>query len=225
MNAVEIKRLSHRYAFHWALADLSFCATKGEVIAVLGPNGCGKSTLLKILATRLEVTRGEGTLFGLALKKEKMKIRKTMEWLGPTLGLYDALTAEENLKFAFTLRGEKPDRQKIAASLEKVGLQKWKEKRVDTFSSGMRKRVALARILLQDPQMILLDEPHTYLDREGKMLLNECVTLWQKRGVTLFLASHDHSEVLPLCNKALVLNHGKLSYFGDPEKIPSDVIL
>lgn len=224
-TSIELHAISHRYANHWALVNVTLAVEKGENIAVLGPNGCGKSTLLKILATLLRPSSGKGLLFGFDLKKNTSQIREKMSWLGHELGLYRTLTAEENLKFSFGLRGRRPEFQKIDNALFEVGLRQASQKPVASFSIGMRKRLSLARILLENPSLILLDEPHTNLDREGKILMNQCVTHWEKGGATIFLASHDHHEVLPLCNKALVLNQGRVVYFGDAKKIPTTILL
>lgn len=224
-DILELRALGHRYITHWALTDVSVCSVAKEVVAILGPNGCGKSTLLKILATRLDPTCGGGTLLGLDLKRDNLEIRTQVEWLGHELGFYKALTAEENLKFSMSLCGKKAGNEAISEVLEKMGIVKARNKAVGLFSTGMKKRLALARVLLRQPKTILLDEPHANLDRDGKQLMNACIIHWKKQGIPVFLASHDHSEVLPLCDKALVLNHGTVAYFGDSQKIPSDVIL
>lgn len=223
-EVVALKGITHHYTMNWALADVSFSVRRGEGVAILGPNGCGKSTLLKILATRLMPTRGEGTILGLDLKRDRLKIRAQAEWLGHELGLYPALTAEENLKFACALKG-KTEHEKISAALAEIGLTAWKDKAVASFSIGMRKRLVLARILLGEPQLILLDEPHTNLDQKGRQWMTEHIAIWKKRGWNLFLASHDHPEVIPLCDKALVLNQGRITYFGDSKKMPADILL
>lgn len=218
-------QIDHRYASQWALRNVSFSIKSGETIAVLGPNGCGKSTLLRILATLLEATSSGGTILSFDLKKDSSEIRAQMAWLGHDLGLYKTLTAGENLKFSCGIRGRRLSDSQIQKILEEVGLQGLENKPVASFSVGMRKRLSLARILLETPSLILLDEPHTNLDREGKMLMNRCVVQWKKAGTTVFLASHDHHEVLPLCDKALVLNQGRVVFFGDSKAIPSNIIL
>lgn len=218
-------QIDHRYASQWALRNVSFSINPGETIAVLGPNGCGKSTLLRILATLLEPTSASGTLLGFDLKKDASEIRAQMAWLGHDLGLYKTLTAGENLKFSYGICGRCLSDSQIQKVLEEVGLQGLKNRPVASFSVGMRKRLSLARILLETPALVLLDEPHTNLDREGKILMNRCVVQWKKMGTTLFLASHDHHEVLPLCDKALVLNQGKVAFLGDSKIIPANIIL
>lgn len=224
-NAVELQNLSHRYAAHWALHRVSFAATAGDCVAVFGPNGCGKSTLLKILATLLTPAVGGGQILGNDLRKDPAQIRRRLCWLGHDLGLYKALSAGENLKIAAALRGGTLPAAKVEEVLERVGLTGLKHKRVDSFSTGMRKRLALAKILSTPCDLILLDEPHANLDRIGKVLMNKLIAEWRREKITLFLASHDHPEVIPLCDKALVLNEGRAAWFGEAKKIPSDATL
>lgn len=211
---IALRKISHRYGWQWALIDLSLEVNQGESVMVMGPNGCGKSTLLKILATRLLPTQGEGVVFNRDIKREAASLRKNIEWLGHELGLYLKLTAAENLRFSFALKGERLADPSIREVLDQVGLAKWRHRAVNTFSSGMRKRLALARILLNQPKLILLDEPHANLDQEGKELMNQCIAQWKKEQVTLFLASHDHHEIAPLCDRVLLLNEGRLKHFG-----------
>ena len=204
-NAVQLSEIGHRYGKVWGLSKTSLTIRQGECIALLGPNGCGKTTLLKILATRLEPTRGEGKILGFDLRCNKDPIRLQVEWLGHELGLYKTLTASENLIFSLHLRGQKNAKQKIGESLEKVGLFKEAGKQVHTFSTGMCKRLSLARMLLQNPSLVLLDEPHANLDKEGKALMNTCIQEWKKKGATIVFSSHDHPELYPYCDRTITL--------------------
>ena len=206
---IEINSLSHRYGNHWVLIDVTFQTKAGEVIALLGPNGSGKSTLLRILSTLTPPTLGSGTLFGYDLTKDRKKIRAQLHWLGHDFNLYKNLTAAENLKLFYQFKGETFSSQKISEVLEKVGLAGKESAFVESFSAGMRKRLALARILLKDYPLILLDEPHTNLDQEGKKLIDHYIGAWKREGKTVFLASHDHDSVLPLSDKTITLHAGR----------------
>lgn len=204
MQAIELKKIGFRYGRVWVLKELDFQVSAGETVAIFGPNASGKSTLLKILATRLKPTRGEGTVLGHDLRNGPAEIRNHVEWLGHDLALYKTLRAEENLAFHSKLKGRRPDERKMEEALKKTGLN-GNPKPVSSFSKGQVKRLALARILLENPKVILLDEPHANLDQEGKKLLNGLLAQWKRDGVTLLLASHDHEEILPLCDKTLSL--------------------
>jgi len=218
-SAIEIKNLSHRFALRWALKNIDLKAFAGESVAVLGPNGCGKSTLLRILATRLTPTLGGGRILGSDLRKEAGGLRTETEWLGHDLGFYKTLLAEENLAFSSRLKGKKIARAKILEAMEAVGLNEHAQKFFGALSSGQKKRLALARILIENPSLILLDEPHTNLDKNGKVLMNGLIGRWKKEGKTIWMASHDHAEILSLCDQALILNEGKIIYFGEPNEV------
>lgn len=210
-TAIKLENIFHRFTAHWALKDISFSISKGECVAVLGPNGCGKTTLLKILATRLAPTKGVGKILGWDMKKDTEPIRREIKWLGHDFGIYKTLTAEENLKFFFRINGKRLGQAELMSALEQVGLEAACHKRVSTFSTGMKKRLALAKILLEDPKIILLDESHANLDQEGKKMMNEMIADWKKAGVTILFSSHDHEEALSLCDRALMLNEGRLT--------------
>lgn len=147
---------------------------------------------------------------GFSLVKEARTIRKHVKWLGHELGLYKALTAEENLKFSAKMGGNKISEKEIGEVLEKVSLSKNRCQKVSTFSTGMKKRLALARILLENPKILLFDEPHTNLDQEGKKLMNELILEKKKMGCTILLATHEHPDMLAFCDKTILLNEGWL---------------
>lgn len=209
--AINLMGLRQRFGQTWVLADaglrkgLDIRLSAGHSVAVLGPNGCGKTTLLKILATRLAPTRGAGSILGCDLRRNVEAIRRQTEWLGHEMGLYKTLSGRENLAFHFRMKGEKPVEKKISEVLEKAGLASMQSKPVGSYSQGQKKRLALARILLGAPRLILLDEPHANLDAEGKALMNACIAAWKKSGTTVLMASHDQQEILPLCDSLINL--------------------
>lgn len=205
MKALKIQNLSHRFGLAWALRNLAFEAEQGKCVAVTGPNASGKTTLLKILATRLRPTSGQVFVLGHSLENGAGQIRKQIEWLGHRLALYHHLTAGENLAFYYKLKGERSDGSAIEAALEKTGLAASRNKPAGSLSQGQQKRLALARILLADPKMILLDEPHTNLDAAGRHLMNRLLTEWKQAGKTLVLASHEEKEIASLCDQTLKL--------------------
>lgn len=156
---------------------------------------------------------------GCDLRKETAALRGQTEWLGHDLGFYKTLLAEENLEFSSRLKGKKPARAKMAEAMETVSLNNHAQKFFGALSSGQKKRLALARILIEQPNFILLDEPHTNLDKNGKRLMNSLIARWKKEGKSVWMASHDHGEILGLCDKTLILNEGKIIYFGEPNDV------
>lgn len=220
MPAIQLRSISHRYATTWAVVGADLCVERGETFALLGHNGCGKSTLLKILATRLCPTSGEGTILGHDLREGAENIRKTVCWLGHDMGLYKVLSGAENLRLAYRLGGRKPCDKTIREVMERLGVGHTGHTPVGAFSSGMRKRLALARLFLEEPAIVLLDEPHANLDRQGRALVGDCITQWKRKGVTVVMASHEHSEIIPLCDRVIVIQQGAIKYCGAPDSIP-----
>lgn len=171
-------------------ADLD--VAHGETLLLRGPNGAGKTTLLRIVATAISPTYGSGTVLGHHLLRGREAIRRRTELLGHRTRLYEDLSAAENLGFACTLFG--CDTGGVAPALERVGLADAAGERIRTFSQGMRQRVALARVLLRAPDLVLLDEPYAGLDEEAKDLVDEVVAGTAARGGTVILATHDPSR-------------------------------
>lgn len=166
--------------------DLS--VDRGESVLLRGPNGAGKTTLLRIVATAIAPTYGTGSILGLDLLADRLAIRRRTELLGHRTRLYEDLTARENLVFACRLWSVDP--RPVPAVLERVGLADTADERVRGFSQGMRQRVALARVLLRLPEVLLLDEPYAGLDASAKDLMDEAIAEARDRGATVLLATH-----------------------------------
>jgi heme exporter protein A len=172
-----------------ALVRVSLRVAPGETVVLRGPNGAGKSTLLRLIATLVSPTYGTGSVLGFDLVAQRREIRRRTELLGHRTRLYEDLTAAENLAFACVAFDLDPGR--IDAVLERVGLRWAAQERVAGYSQGMRQRVAVARVLLRDPKLLLLDEPYAGLDAEAKDVVDEAVLEAQRAGGTVLLATHD----------------------------------
>jgi heme exporter protein A len=172
-----------------AIVRVDLSVERGELVVLRGPNGAGKSTLLRIVATAISPTYGGGSVLGFELVREREVIRRRTELLGHRTRLYEDLSAEENLRFACTIHGA--DRDAIGPALERVGLADTRRERVRGFSQGMRQRVALARVLVRRPELLLLDEPYSGLDEEAKDLVDAVVEDNVAHGGTVLLATHD----------------------------------
>lgn len=210
MHAIQLKQISHRFARQWALVGINLSIDAGRVVALIGPNGSGKTTLLRIMATLLEPSRGEGLLCGFFLQKSARAARSHIQWLGSRLGFYPNLSAKENLQFLFQLSGQQINSSLIDNAIQKVGLQSHVHARVGGFSSGMKKRLALARIIIRPTKLILLDEPHANLDQSGKDLLNSLIAEWKSAGSTLVMASHEHAETMQVADNIIYLDCGRI---------------
>jgi len=186
--------------------DLEVAA--GRLVVLRGGNGAGKTTLLKVLATRLRPTGGTARLFGFDVLKESAEVRKRMGMLSVMGGSYPVLSARENLQMAADLAGK--ERAAVPALLELVGLADAAEKYVRTYSSGMKKRLGLARLMLVDPELWLLDEPYAALDDAGKLLVDDVVGQARERGRTLLMASHESDRDALQPDAVLQLHDGRL---------------
>ena len=189
--AVDLTDVAHRLGSRWALRGVTLGVEPGEVVAVVGPNGSGKTTLLRVLATTLVPLRGSGRIFGLDLVRDADAIRELVGMLGQSTGLYDDLTAAENLAFALRMYGRTPAAATIHTALESVGMAPHADERVRTLSSGMRRRVALARLVLRRPRLLLLDEPYNTLDSTGVAVVDSLIHETADAGGAVLVVSHD----------------------------------
>jgi heme exporter protein A len=216
--AVETRSLSRRYGRRWALADVSLEVPAGSVTMLAGRNGSGKSTLLRVLATALRPDHGEALVLGHDVRRARDAVRRRVALLAHQSFLYEALTARENLRVAASFLG----RDTEGALLDRVGLGTRADDPVSSFSAGMRKRLSLARVLLQQAELVLLDEPYGELDPPGFALLDGVVGELRQRGATVLMATHlvDHGR--QMCDRALVLEEGRLAWSGAAREMPAE---
>jgi heme ABC exporter ATP-binding subunit CcmA len=208
--AVETTELARLFGHSAALAGISLTIEPASVIALVGPNGAGKTTLLRILATAIRPSFGTAKVDGLDVAAHADQVRPRVAYLSHATGLYDDLTGRENLRFAARLLGVAADEgtTRIEMALEEVRMTDVADQRVRGYSAGMRKRIALARILLGAPSLVLLDEPHAALDAEGMALVDQMLGAWREVGVTVLLASHATERVAHLVDGTVELDGG-----------------
>jgi heme exporter protein A len=208
--AVELDNIARRFGRRWVLRGLHLVVSAGETVAVTGKNGSGKTTLLRVIATLLRPTRGQGNVFGRALGKQSDEIRELVNMLGHHSGLYDDLTASENLRFSMQMYGLEVSPTKIEQALDEVGLGKEAKERVRGFSSGMRRRLALARMLLRPTALVLLDEPYAAFDQQGIERVNEYVRTVVSNGGSAIIATHDVMRAADVTPRIVHLDGGRL---------------
>ncbi len=208
--AVETAELARLFGRSPALAGVSLRVEPASVIALVGPNGAGKTTLLRILATAIRPSFGTAAVDGLDVARHADQVRARVAYLSHATGLYDDLTAAENLRFSARLLGLVPAEagERIAAALDEVRMTDAADLRVRGFSAGMRKRIALARMLLAAPSLVLLDEPHAALDPDGMALVDRMLDAWRGVGVTVLLASHAVERIAHLVDGTVHLDGG-----------------
>lgn len=215
--AIEVERLARRYGRRWALADVSFQVPAGTVLMVAGRNGAGKSTLFRVLATAIRPDRGSATVGGFDVVRHREDVRRQVALLSHANYLYDSLTAKENLQIVADHMGI--GRNGIDRILERVTLGARADDTVSTFSAGMRKRLSFARIFLQEPKVVLLDEPYGALDPPGFDLVDDVIRQLQAQGTTILMATHQWERSAKLCDTALVLEQGKVSWMGPASEV------
>lgn len=209
--AVEIEGLTHRYGSSRALDGLDLSVPWDQRVAVLGPNGAGKTTLLRILATLVRPTAGRAIIGGLALPAQAAAVRRHVGLLAHQTFLYDELTARENLIFYGRLYGLKDPGRRADTLLDRVGLAERANARARTLSRGLQQRLALARAIVHDPPILLLDEPDTGLDVAGAGLLDQLMVDDGGQPRTVLLTTHNLERALELANRVVVLVRGKLA--------------
>ena len=189
--AVELIDVAQRLGHRWALRGVTLRALPEEVVAIVGPNGSGKTTLLRVLATALTPTRGSGRVFGCDLHTDAGAVREVTGMLGHATGLYDDLTAVENLAFAQRMYGQPSSAPAIDGVLEAVGMRQHRSERVRGLSSGMRRRIALGRLLLRRPRLLLLDEPYNTFDATGVAVVDALIRETSRSGGVVLVVTHD----------------------------------
>jgi heme ABC exporter ATP-binding subunit CcmA len=200
--------VQRRYGRHLVLRGIDLVVTPGKVVALHGANGAGKTTLLRLLATRLRPSAGTALVYGYDLVREAHEVRARIAAMAVFGGTYGLLTARENLHLATALRGA--PLEGLDATLDRVGLSRVADHLVRTFSSGMRKRLGLARLLRSGADLWLLDEPHAALDGDGQALVDTLVLEARARGTTVLMATHETERSAALADAVLRVDDGRL---------------
>ncbi len=209
--AIELDGVSHRYGSSRALIDLDLSVPWDQRVAILGPNGAGKTTLLRILATLVRPTAGRAIIGGLTLPAQAAAVRRHVGFLAHQTFLYDELTARENLVFYGRLYGVKDPAHRADTLLDLVGLAHRANTRTRTLSRGLQQRLALARAIIHDPAILLLDEPETGLDLAGAGLLDRLMVDDAGRPRTVLLTTHNLERALDIAHRVVVLVQGRLA--------------
>jgi len=218
--AVAAAGLCRRYGRRWALTDVTFEVPEGALVMVTGRNGSGKSTLLRVLATAIRADRGTVAILGYDTHRDRDAVREITALLAHHTHLYEPLTALENLAIAARFLGDDPGREELRARLAEVGLADRGDDPVQTFSAGMRQRLALARVLLQEARVVLLDEPYGHLDPPGFLLVDGLLQRLRHKGATVLMATHLLNRGRAVCDRGLVLEAGRLVFAGAAADVP-----
>lgn len=208
---VEVRHIGRRYGRRWALADVSFRVPAGSVTMVAGRNGSGKSTLLRTLATAIRPDLGTAVIGGHDLLRHREDVRLLTALLSHHSYLYEELSTLENLRVTANHLGRRD--VDLLPLIRRVGLGGREHDAVSTFSAGMRKRLSIARVLLQEPRLVLLDEPYAQLDPQGFSFVEELVAELKAQGTTILIATHQLDRVDQYADFSLVLEAGRVQSF------------
>ena len=219
---IEIKNLNKKYNNFLAVKNINFKINKGSIIGLLGPNGCGKTTTLGMILGLIKPTSGSVLINNLNIENEtnRTKILEKVNFISPYVELPKKLTVEENLKVYGRLYGVKNLKDKILNLMEELNLIDFKNRKTGELSSGQRNRVSLAKALINEPEILLLDEPTASLDPDvGDYIRTYLENFALKKNTTILLASHNMNEVERLCNKVMMMKNGKIIDSGTPDNL------
>ena len=216
---IETRDLTKKYGDLYALDRLTLKLEQGDVYGFIGPNGAGKTTTMRILATLLNPSWGEASVCGYSIYTGSKDIRRVIGYMPDFFGVYDDMKVIEYLEFfaaAYRIKG--PDRRKKCDQvLELVDLGYKRDALVTSLSRGMTQRLGLARVLLHEPQVLLLDEPASGLDPRARIEMRELIKELRKMDKTIMVSSHILPELADICNKIGIIERGKLLFNGDVE--------
>jgi ABC-2 type transport system ATP-binding protein len=208
-----VRHLSHRYGAREVLRDVSFDVAHGEIFGFIGPNGAGKTTTIRVMATLLEPATGRVEIDGFDVAIDPDKVRRAIGYMPDHAGVYERITLREFLEF-FADSYQVPDPSVVDVVLELTDLKKLDGRLVAELSKGMKQRLQVARILLHDPKVLILDEPASDLDPRARIELRDLLLELRDLGKTIFLSSHILTELSDVCTSVGILERGQLVVAG-----------
>jgi len=223
---IEAKDLTKRYSGATAVDGISFAIAPGEIFGLLGPNGAGKTTTILMLLGLTEITAGEARVLGHDPQREPLQVKRRVGYLPDTVGFYDNLSAADNLRYTARLigipYGERDAR--IQAALDRVQLSDVADRRVGTFSRGMRQRLGLAEIVMKNAAIAILDEPTSGLDPQATAELLATIRGLKHDGVAVLLSSHLLERVQSVCDRVALFQAGRIALIGSVEELGREVL-
>ena len=209
--SIEIKNLKKNFNNSEAVKNINFKINKGSIVGLLGPNGCGKTTTIGMMLGLIKPTSGNVFINGKNIDNEKNRtnLLEKMNFISPYVELPKKLTVEENLKVYGKMYGVNNLKEKISNLMQELNLIEFKKRKTGELSSGQKNRVSLAKALINDPEILLLDEPTASLDPDvGDYIRGYIENFSSKKGTTILLASHNMNEVERLCNEVMMMKNG-----------------
>lgn len=220
---IQINQLSKRYKAtdEYAVRDLDLNISKGEIFGLLGPNGAGKTTLISMLSSLLKPTSGTFSIDGLNFSAHKNQLKQLIGSVPQEYALYPSLTATENLAYFGSMYGLKGNELKedINSHLENLGLSKFANKKIKTFSGGMKRRVNLIAGILHEPKVLFLDEPTVGVDVQSRNVIIDHLKQLNKKGTTIIYTSHHLNEAEAFCTRVAIIDNGRIVCKGKPRQL------
>ena len=218
---IETKKLSRNFGDLVAVDNLDLNIEAGDIFGFIGPNGAGKTTTMRILVTLLEPTSGAAFIDGLDVSKKGREVRRRVGYMPDFMGVYDDLKVFEYLEFFAAAFGIEYRKRKsiVDGVLELTDLQSKRNTAVDSLSRGMQQRLGLARVLIHDPKVLILDEPASGLDPRARIEIRELLRELKRMGKTIMISSHILSELEEICDRVGIIEHGRLVFGGTLEEI------
>jgi ABC-2 type transport system ATP-binding protein len=209
--AIEVNNLNKKFKNTFAVKSMNFKINKGQTIGLLGPNGCGKSTTIGMLLGLIKPTSGSVTINDESMENNRTKLLQKMNFISPYIELPKKLTIEENLKVYGTMYGVKDLNNKIGDLMETLNLNEFKKRKTGELSSGQKNRVSLAKAFINDPDILLLDEPTASLDPDvGDYVRGIIEKFSSSKEKTILIASHNMNEVERLCDEVMMMKNGEI---------------
>ena len=223
---IETKELVKTYGKFIAVDKLNLHVDEGEIFGFLGPNGAGKTTTILMLLGLTEPTSGKAQICGFDPTREPLKVKRITGYLPEKVGFYEDLTARDNLDYTAALNGlsKKVASKKISELLDMVGLSEMAERKIGTFSHGMKQRLGIADVMIKDPKVAFFDEPTAGIDPEGIEQVLTLITNMAKQKVTIVLSSHQLHQVQKICTRVGIMSKGNLVAEGSVDQLGREKI-
>ena len=220
---IQINQLSKKYkgAGIYSVSDLNLTVNEGEIFGLLGPNGAGKTTLISMLSSLLKPTSGSFTIGGLNFSDNQKELKQLIGSVPQEYALYPSLTARENLMYFGSMYGIHKSKLKndIQGHLKTLGLTEFANKKIKTFSGGMKRRVNLIAGILHTPKVLFLDEPTVGVDVQSRNVIIEHLKQLNVQGTTIIYTSHHLNEAEEFCTRVAIIDHGTIVCKGEPKKL------
>ncbi len=219
---IDLEHISKNLGHREVLKNVTFAVEKGDIFGYLGPNGAGKTTTIRIILGLMAATSGQARVLGREAQEDA--VRQKIGFVLEVDGLYDNLTAYENLKYYGEIYQVPQSRERIENSIRLVGLEGRSSDKVGNYSKGMRQRLALARAMIHDPELLILDEPTAGVDPSGQIEIRQIMLdMVHQKGTTILLSSHNLDEVQRICNRIALIQKGEVRLYGELEKFQREM--